>query len=85
MQGLPADSPLAVEGNEGETMEQLVSTNSHVEDVPVTGTREELSTFDNPLVQQPPTVDSTFHFPTEGQLGSSDCIFNHPFHDTVGK
>ena len=61
-----------MEGNEGETMEKLASTNSHVEDVPATGTREGFSTYDNPLVQQPPMADSTFHFPMEGQLGLSD-------------
>ena len=72
-----------MEGNEGETMEQLDSVDSHVEDVPVTRTREDFSTYDNPLVQWPPTTDSTFHFPM-GQSGSSDWVFNHSLDYTVG-
>ena len=73
-----------MEGNEGETMEQTTSIDSHVEDVPVTITREEFSTYDNPLVQQPPMIDSTFHFPMEIQPGSLDWVFNHPSDDTTG-
>ena len=49
MQGLPPESPPALEQNDGETMEQPVYVDSHVEDVPVTGTREELSTYDSPF------------------------------------
>ena len=72
LQGLPPDSPPAMEGNRGETMDRLASVDSHVEDVPITKTREEFSAYDNPLVQLPPTTDSTFHFPMEGRPSSSD-------------
>ena len=84
LQGLPPNSPPIVEGNEGETMDQPAIADSHVEGVPVTETREEFSSYDNPLlVQQPSTEDTTFHFPMEGHPGSSNWVFNHQSDDTV--
>ena len=80
----PPDSPPLMEGNEGETMDQPTCDNSHVEYVPTTKIREYFSTYDNHLVQQPPTVDSTFHFPPKGKLSSSYWVFNHPSDDTIG-
>ena len=52
LQGLPPNSPPFVEGNEGETMDQPTSIDSHVEGVLVTETREEFSSYDNPLLVQ---------------------------------
>ena len=84
LHGLPPDFPPTMEGNEGETMEQPATSNYHVEGVPVNEMREEFSSYDNPLlVQQPSTEDISFLFPTEGQPGSSNWVFNHPSHDTV--
>ena len=57
-----------MEGNEGETMDRETSVDSHVQYVSVTQTREEFSTYDNPLVEHPSTADSTFHFPMEVNL-----------------
>ena len=34
------------------------------------------------MVEQPPTVDTTFHFPMEGHAGSLDSVSNHPTNDT---
>ena len=84
LQVLPPEFPLALERNEGETMDQLDSVDSHVEDVPVTETREAFSTYHKPLVQLPPVADSTFHFQMKFQPISSDWVFNHPSDDTVG-
>ena len=39
LQGLPPDSPLIVEGQEGETMEQPASTNARIENTAATETR----------------------------------------------
>ena len=68
-----------------EAMDQPIMTNSHVEGDLVMEAREEFTSYDNPLeVQQPLATDTTFHFPMEGQPGSSYWVFNHPSDDTVG-
>ena len=73
-----------MEGKEGETMDQPVSIDAHVEGVLVTETREEFCSYDNPLlVQRHSTEDVVFRFQPEGQPGSSNWVFNHPSDDTV--
>ena len=55
-----------------------------METTPATEPREEFSVSDNPLVQLTPEANTSFHFPTEGQPGSSDWIGNHPLDETIG-
>ena len=55
-----------------EAIDQGVTADSHVEGNPVVEVGEEFTTYDNPLVEQPPTTDMTFDFPMEGQVGSSN-------------
>ena len=59
---------------EKKTMDQPVTTNSHVEGVMVTESGEEISSFENPstpmIVQQPSVEDTTFCFQKEGQPGA---------------
>ena len=84
LQGLPHDSPLVVEGNEGGTMDQLATVEYYVEGVPVIESGEEISSFQSPfIVQQPSTEDTTFRFRTEGQPGAPNWVFNHLSDDTV--
>ena len=63
---------------------QYVTADSHVEGNPVVEVGEEFTYYDNPLVQQPPMADTTFHFLMKGQPGSLDWVFNHPSDDTIG-
>ena len=67
-----------------EATDQGVKADSHVEGNPVVEVREELTTYDNPLVKKLPMADNTFHFPMEGHLGSSNWVVNHPSDDTEG-
>ena len=82
-QVLPPDSPPTVERQEGVTMERPASIDAHMETTPAAETREDLSIYNNPLVQLPPTMDTTFHFLMEGQPGSSDWTINHPPDETI--
>ena len=66
LQGLPPDSPPAMEGRKGETIERPTSTDARIENPLASGTREEFFVYDNPLVEQPPTANTAFHFPMEG-------------------
>ena len=68
-----------------EAIDQGAMTNSHVEGNPVVEVGEEFTTYDNPLVKQPPTADTTFHFSMEGHVGSSNWVFDCPYDDTEGK
>ena len=54
-----------------------------MEENPVVEVREEFTTYDNPLVKQHPMADTTFHFPMEGHVGSSNWVYR-PFYDTEG-
>ena len=54
-----------------------------MEEDPTVEVGEEFTTYDNPLVEQPPMVDTAFHFPMEGHFGSSNCV-DRPFDDTEG-
>ena len=67
-----------------EATDQGVMVDSHVEGNLVVEFGEEFTTYDNPLVKEPPMVDTTFHFPMEGRAGSSNWVFNHPSDDTRG-
>ena len=69
MQVLPPESPLAIEGQEGVTMELPASADAHIETTSSIETREYFSVYNNPLVQLPPIADTTFHFLMEGQPG----------------
>ena len=84
LQGLPPDSPPVMEGQEGVTMEWLDSAKAHIENTPAAEPREEFLIYNNPLVQLTPKVDTSFHFPIEGQPGSSDWTANHPLDETTG-
>ena len=53
-----------------EAIDQGVATDSYMEENPVVEVGEEFTTYDNPLGKQPPTDDTTFHFPMEGHVGS---------------
>ena len=55
-QGLPPNFPLATEESEGETMDQPTMEDSHVEGVMVTESKEEISSFENPLIVQQPSA-----------------------------
>ena len=57
-----------------EATNQGVVVDSHVEENPVVEVGEEFTTYDNPLVEQPPMADTSFHFPMEGHVGSSNWI-----------
>ena len=85
LQGLPLEFPLVVEVSTMEATDQHVMVDSHVEGNPVVEAGEEFTSYDNPfVVQQPPVADTSFNFQMEGQTGSSDLVFNHPFDDTIG-
>ena len=66
-----------------EAIDQGVSTNSHVEENPAVEVEEEFTTYDNPLVKQAPTTNTTFHFPMEGHVGSLNWV-DYPSNDTKG-
>ena len=46
------------------------ATDSHVEGSLVVESREQFTAYVNPLVQQPPTADTSFHSPMEGRTDS---------------
>ena len=54
-----------------EAIDQDVMYDSHVEVNPVVEVSKEFSFYDNPLVEQHLAADTSFHFPMEGQAGSS--------------
>ena len=83
LQSLPPNSPPAVEGKEGVTMERLALVDARIETTLATRPREEFFVYNNPLVQLSPTTDTTFHFSMEGQLGSSDWIGGHPLDESI--
>ena len=72
LQGLPPKYRPTKERREGETMDQPITTDPHIEGIPVTKSGEDYSSFENPstptpvVVQQPSSCDSIFHFPLEG-------------------
>ena len=49
-----------------EAIDQGAATDSHVEGSPVVESREQFAAYVNPLVQQPPTTDNSFHLLMEG-------------------
>ena len=84
LQGLPLESPPTVEGQQGVTMEWPTLAEDHMETTPTIEPREEFLVYENPLVQLTPEANTSFHFPMEGRLGSSDWIGNHPLDETIG-
>ena len=56
LQVLPPNSPHVVEGSEGETMDRPTMTDSHVEGVLVIESREEIPTFQIPIIVQEPST-----------------------------
>ena len=72
-----------MEGQEGVTMERLTYVDSRMGTTPATETREDFFVYNNPLVQMPPTMDTTFHFSMEGQPDSSNWTVNHPPDETI--
>ena len=53
-----------------EAIDQGATTISHVEGSPVVESEEQFTAYINPLVQQPPTTDTSFHSPMEGRPDS---------------
>ena len=53
-----------------EATDQGAATNSHVAGSPVMDSRENFTTYVNPLVQERPTNDTSFHSPIEGHIDS---------------
>ena len=65
-----------------EATDQGVVTDSHVEGIPIVEGGEQFTTYTNPLVEQPPAVETTFHFPMEGHADSpteTEYVPNAPF------
>ena len=60
-----------------------VTVDSHVQENPIVEVGEEFTTYENSLVEQPPTVVATFHFPMEIHVGSSNWV-DHRSNDTEG-
>ena len=53
-----------------ESTDQGDATGSHVEGSPVVEGGEQFTSYDNPLVEQPPMAETAFHFPMEGHANS---------------
>jgi len=53
-----------------EAIDQGVATNSHVEGSPVVESKEYFNAYVDPLVQQPPMDDISFHAPMEDRVDS---------------
>ena len=64
-------------------MEWLAYVDACIETTSTTETREDFYVYNNPLVQMPPAMDTTFHFLMEGQPSSSDWTVNHPPDETI--
>ena len=64
-----------------ESTNQGVAVDSHVEEILAVEVGEEFTTYDNPLVEQPPMDDTTFHFPMEGHVSLSNWV-DSPSNDT---
>ena len=76
LHGLPPEDPPSKEGREGETMDQPVTVDPHIEGIPVIVYVGKYSSFENPstptlvVVQQPSSHESSLQFHTEGYFGS---------------
>ena len=53
-----------------ESIDQGVATESHVEGITVVESGEQFTSYVNPLVQHPPTADTSFHSSMEGRTDS---------------
>ena len=82
-QGLPPNFPPIIGERPMEATEQGAIVDSQVEENPAMEVGEEFTTYDNPLVEQPPTTHTSFHFPMEGHVGKSNWV-DRPFDDTEG-
>ena len=89
LRGFPPEHPPTGEGRKGETMDQPVTVDPHVEGIPVIESGEEYSSFESPstptskVVKQPSSRDSTFQFPVEGYSGAQYWVFSQPSDDPV--
>ena len=72
VQGLPPDLPPIAGEIPMEAINQGVAVDSHVEENLAMEVGGEFTTYDNPLVKQPPMFDTSFNFPMEGHVGSSN-------------
>ena len=55
-----------------EAIDQGAATDSHVGGIPVVESGEQFTSYINPLVQQSPTTDTSFHSPMEGRIDGLD-------------
>ena len=83
VQILPSEIPPVIREIPMEARDQGATTDSQVEGNPIMEDGEEFTTYDNPLVEQPPMTNTAFHFQMEGHVGSSNWV-NHPSDDTEG-
>ena len=69
-QGLPPDFPPITRESPLEAIDQGVATSSHEEENLVVERGDQFTSYINPLVQQPPMVDTSFHPHMEGHIDS---------------
>ena len=67
---MPPDFPPVTGENPKEAIDQGVATNSHEEENIVVESGDEFTSYINPLAQQPPMVDTSFHLHMEGRTDS---------------
>ena len=73
-QGLPPEFTPAIGEGLMEATYQGAATNSHVGGIPVVESGEKFTSYINPLAQQPPMADTSFHPPMEGHTNSPDAL-----------
>ena len=56
-----------------EAPDQGAATTSHVQEDIVVGSGDQFTSYKNPLAQQPPVGDTSFHGPLEGRVDSPVC------------
>ena len=74
VQGFPHDRPPIAGEIPMEAIDQGATSDSHVEENTAVEVGEEFTTYDNPLVEQPPIAEISNHFPMEGHVGSSNWV-----------
>ena len=55
-----------------EATDQGAATDSHVGGIPIVDSGEQFNYYINPLVQQSPAADTSFHSPMEGRIDGID-------------
>ena len=71
-QGLPPNFPPAIGEGPMEATDQGAATDSHVGGIPVSKSGEKITSYINPLVQQSPATDTSFHSSMEGRIDGID-------------